>query len=70
MFKKYIVKFGDEGGARFKSYFSLRKAINYAVDNYDESPWIYIDPIKPSKTWNRLYLKVPNDKHYNIWLTN
>ena len=70
MFKNYIVCFGDGGGARYKKFFSLRKAIDYAVKNYDESPWIYIDPLLNVhiNQWSRLYLKTPKDKHYNIWI--
>ena len=71
MFKNYRVCFGDESGARYKEFFSLRKAIDYAVEHYkDASPWIYVDNVLNTgiNKWSRLYLKTPKDKHYNIWI--
>ena len=71
MFKRYYTCFGDGGGARYKRFFSLRKAIDYAVEHYkDASPWIYVDNVLSTEInkWSRLYLKTPKDKHYNIWI--
>jgi len=78
--KKYIVNLhnGLDGGT-FKTFYSLHKAVNCAVNNIRAPiPWIYISKWykyakvangKWAEKWTTLYIKVPEDRHLNVWLT-